>query len=122
MTAQALVSKTTKAAVVCAAALAALAWLGGQPMAAVSLIAGVALGLVPIVSWGLLVGPLFEGRGALLVIVASLTKIILVVGSLYYLVSQKRVDAVTFAAGFLLPVAIMATLALVPQPTTEARA
>ncbi len=89
--------------------------IAGLPAAA-GVAAGLALGLLPIVSWAFLLKPLLEERGVWLFAAITLGKFILYAAALYQLVLVPRVPAAALGAGLLLPHLVLAAAALRARP------
>jgi ATP synthase I subunit len=110
MTAQRLAGATARGSALALVGLAAACALSWSLPAALGVLAGGALGLIPIVTWAMIAGPVFARKRPSLTFVALLlaAKLAIYGAVLYALVTQQRVDALAFAIGLLVPHLVMA--------------
>jgi hypothetical protein len=121
MTAQRLAGATARGSALALVGLAAACALSWSLPAAFGVLAGGALGLIPIVTWAMIAGPLFAAKRAGWLWTAALLSAKLAIYGvvLYALVTQQRVDALAFAIGLLVPHLVMAwKAARAPQKVT----
>jgi len=103
---------------------AAMAFAGGRFDAGLGVLAGAALGLVPVLSWAWAIAPLMRGSGrsGWLVAALMLGKVILYGGALYLLIWSRRVHVPSMAMALLIPHAALAIAAMARPAATEAKA
>lgn len=113
MTAQSLAGATARVSAFALAGLAAVCALSWSLPAALGVLAGGALGLVPIVTWAMIVGAFLKGPrvGWVRPTLLFAAKLAIYGAVLYLLVTQERVDTLAFAIGLLVPHFVMAIIA-----------